>query len=297
MKCALITAGGCGTRLYPLSTKDCPKQFVRMFEDKSLIELTYNRVTRFINKENVFIVLPKKYQHFINELLPDVDEENIIIEPEQRSTAPCVLYSCLYIKKIRNNATLFVFPADHYIMDTDKFVSTLNDVYNYVANNNKLVLLGIKPSEPQDRYGYLKCNRSNNNIIKISKFKEKPNKFKALIYYLSNKYYWSSDIYGFNIDYMINLYKTLLPNDYNILTNIDIDINEAYKKCSNVSVAYAIFENVKDIYMIKCNFHWDDVGVFESLLKYTNNKNVIDAYNEKIKLVDADKSNLVKVIQ
>ena len=296
MKCALITAGGCGTRLYPLSTKERPKQFVKMFGDKSLIELTYDRITKFINKENIFIVLPEKYHHFINELLPDVDEENIIIEPEQRSTAPCVLYSCLYIKKIRNDATLFVFPADHYIMDTNKFINTLNDVYNYILNNNnRLVLLGIKPNKPQDRYGYLKCARSNNNIIKISKFKEKPNKFKAIMYYLSNRYYWSSDIYGFNIDYMINLYKNLLPNDYSLLTNNDIDINEAYKKCSNVSVAYAIFENVKDIYMIKCNFHWDDVGVFESLLKYTNNKNVIDAYNEKIKSEEIN--DLIKITQ
>ena len=296
MKCALITAGGCGTRLYPLSTKERPKQFVKMFGDKSLIELTYDRITKFINKENIFIVLPEKYHHFINELLPDVDEENIIIEPEQRSTAPCVLYSCLYIKKIRNYAPLFVFPADHYIMDTNKFINTLNDVYNYILNNNnRLVLLGIKPNKPQDRYGYLKCARSNNNIIKISKFKEKPNKFKAIMYYLSNRYYWSSDIYGFNIDYMINLYKNLLPNDYSLLTNNDIDINEAYKKCSNVSVAYAIFENVKDIYMIKCNFHWDDVGVFESLLKYTNNKNVIDAYNEKIKSEEIN--DLIKITQ
>ena len=94
MKCALITAGGCGTRLYPLSTKDCPKQFVKMFGDKTLIQLTFERISKFIDKENIFIVLPEKYHHFINELLPEVNETNIIIEPEQRSTAPCVLYSC-----------------------------------------------------------------------------------------------------------------------------------------------------------------------------------------------------------
>ena len=136
MKCALITAGGCGTRLYPLSTKDCPKQFVKMFGDKTLIQLTFERISKFIDKENIFIVLPEKYHHFINELLPEVNETNIIIEPEQRSTAPCVLYSCLYIKKLRGNCTLGIFPADHYIDGDELFIKDLNDAYNYVSKNN-----------------------------------------------------------------------------------------------------------------------------------------------------------------
>lgn len=282
MKCALIMAGGCGTRLYPLSTLECPKQFVKMFENKTLIQLTYERLSKFFEKENIFIVLPEKYKHFIEELLPEVNNENIIIEPSQRSTAPCVLYSCLYISKVKPNSTLFVFPSDHYIKDEDKFIETLDNMNKYILKNNSLILMGIKPNMPSERYGYIKFKRNKSNIVNITKFKEKPNKFKANLYYLTKNYYWSSDTYAFNINYILNLYKELLPNDYKVLTNKNIIKKEVYNKCTHTSVAYAIFEKLNNIAMIKYNYHWDDVGVFESLIKYTNNINVINIYNDKI---------------
>lgn len=282
MKCALIMAGGCGTRLYPLSTLECPKQFVKMFENKTLIQLTYERLSKFFEKENIFIVLPEKYKHFIEDLLPEVNNENIIIEPSQRSTAPCVLYSCLYISKVKPNSTLFVFPSDHYIKDEDKFIETLDNMNKYILKNNSLILMGIKPNMPSERYGYIKFKRNKSNIVNITKFKEKPNKFKANLYYLTKNYYWSSDTYAFNINYILNLYKELLPNDYKVLTNKNIIKKEVYNKCTHTSVAYAIFEKLNNIAMIKYNYHWDDVGVFESLIKYTNNINVINIYNDKI---------------
>ncbi len=281
MKCALITCGGSGTRLYPLSTKEKPKQFVKMFNEKTLLELTYERVNKYIEKDNIFFILPIEYRHFIKELLPFVNDENIIIEPEKRSTAPCVLYSCLYIKKIREDATLFIFPADHYIPDTDSFVKTLDRAYKHVIKNNDLVLFGIKPTEPLERYGYLKCDSKSNNISLITEFKEKPDKDTAKYYFNSKKYYWSSDISCFNLDYMLLLYQTILNDDYNRLKKaMDNNKNVAieYHKCSALSTAYAIYEKTKGINMIKCDFLWDDVGVFESLLKYTKSDNVIKAY-------------------
>lgn len=284
MKCALITAGGCGTRLYPLSTKDCPKQFVKMFGEKTLIQLTYERINKFIDKENIFIVLPEKYHHFINELLPEVDETNIIIEPEQRSTAPCVLYSCLYIKKLRGNCTLGIFPADHYIDGDELFIKDLDDAYTYVSKNNSIVLFGIKPTDALDRYGYLKCGKSNKLINNIVEFKEKPDKETAIEYFNSDNYFWSSDISCFKVDYMLDQYKKYLPYDYELLeraTAYDNNLYEAYSKCNKESTACAIYEKLDTIKMIKCNFNWDDVGVFDSLLKYTNNQNVIDAYNNR----------------
>ena len=269
MKCALITAGGCGTRLYPLSTKDCPKQFVKMFGEKTLLQLTYERINKFIEKDNIFIVLPEKYYHFINELLPFVKEENIIIEPEQRSTAPCVLYSCLYIKKLRGNCTLGIFPADHYIDGDELFIKDLNDAFNYVSKNNSLVLFGIKPTEL---------------ITNILEFKEKPDQETAIEYFKSDNYFWSSDISCFKVDYMLEQYKKYLPYDYELLeraTAYDKNLYEAYSKCNSESTACAIYEKLDNIKMIKCNFNWDDVGVFDSLLKYTDNQNVIDAYNNR----------------
>lgn len=285
MKCALITAGGCGTRLYPLSTKDCPKQFVRMFGDKSLLQLTYERLSKYFDKDNIFIVLPLKYKHFINELLPFVKDENIIIEPSQKSTAPAILYSLLKIKNLRKDASLFVFPADHYIPDENKFINCIDDAYSFIQENDSLVLFGIKPTAPLNRYGYLKAKDAK-YISKISKFKEKPNNIKAKIYFANSKYYWSSDIYGFKINYMLDLYKKYMPSDYALLTNNLLDVDSAYELCTATSTACGIFEKADNVYMMKCDFLWDDVGVFESLLKYTDNKNVIDSYNEKI-MIDA----------
>ena len=284
MKCALITAGGCGTRLYPLSTKECPKQFVKMFGDKTLIQLTYERINKFIEKDNIFIVLPKQYYHFVKDLLPFVKEENIIIEPEQRSTAPCVLYSCLYIKKLRKNCTLGIFPADHYIEGDELFTKDLTGAYNYVSKNNALVLFGIKPTEALERYGYLKCEKSNKLITNIVEFKEKPDYESALEYFKSDNYFWSSDIACFKVDFMLEQYKKYLPYDYELLERAiayDKNLHEAYCKCTKESTACAIYEKLDNIKMIKCNFNWDDVGVFDSLLKYTNNQNVLDAYNNR----------------
>lgn len=281
MKCALITAGGCGTRLYPLSTSDHPKQFVKMFGDKSLIQLTYERLLKCFDKNNIFIVLPLKYKHFISELLPDVKNENIIIEPSQRSTAPALLFSCLKIKELRGDSQLFVFPADHYIENTYEFVNCVNIASKYIYNYNKLVLFGIKPNVASTRYGYLKFKGSG-SICDMTKFKEKPNRLFANLYYLLGNFYCSSDIYGFNISYMIELYKKYLLTDYVLLTNNLLNLNDAYELCTNTSVAYGIFEKTSSIKMLKCDFGWDDVGVFESLLKHTNNKNVLDAYSEKL---------------
>lgn len=294
MKCALITAGGCGTRLFPLSTKETPKQFVKMFGNKTLLELTYERINKYFDNNNIFIVLPEKYKHFVKELLPFINEENIIVEPEQRSTAPCILYSCLKIKELRDNATLFVFPADHYIQDNSKFINTIDNAYNYVIKNNSFILVGVKPTESLGRYGYLKVS-GKKQICTIKKFKEKPNKFKSFCYFLSNKYYWSTDIYGFNIDYMLNLFKKYMPGDFELLTNSLLNIDEAYKLCTPVSTAYGIFEKMNNIYMIKGDFGWDDVGVFESLLKYTNNKNVLEAYN--IKNISKQLKSIENIVQ
>ena len=176
---------------------------------------------------------------------------------------------------------MFIFPADHYIPDTDSFVKTLDRAYKHVIKNNDLVLFGIKPTEPLERYGYLKCDSKSNNISLITEFKEKPDKDTAKYYFNSKKYYWSSDISCFNLDYMLLLYQTILNDDYNRLKKaMDNNKNVAieYHKCSALSTAYAIYEKTKGINMIKCDFLWDDVGVFESLLKYTKSDNVIKAY-------------------
>ncbi len=154
MFCALIMAGGKGTRFWPKSTEEKPKQFLNLIAEKTMIELTYERLLKIIPKERIFVVTGKKYKSQVKTALEDLPEENIIIEPEGRNTAPCILLSCIYIKQKYENATVVVLPSDHAIKDTDEFCNILTKGQEYIENENKnaIVTIGITPNRPETGY-------------------------------------------------------------------------------------------------------------------------------------------------
>ncbi len=154
MFCALIMAGGKGTRFWPKSTEEKPKQFLNLIAEKTMIELTYERLLKIIPKERIFVVTGKKYKSQVKIALEDLPEENIIIEPEGRNTAPCILLSCIYIKQKYENATVVVLPSDHAIKDTDEFCNILTKGQEYIENENKnaIVTIGITPNRPETGY-------------------------------------------------------------------------------------------------------------------------------------------------
>lgn len=302
MFCALIMAGGKGTRFWPKSTEETPKQFLNLIDkDKTMIQLTYERLLKIMPKERIFIVTGKRYKGQVQNNLKDLPEKNIIIEPEGRNTAPCILLACLYIKEIYSNATVAVLPSDHAIKNTDEFCNILNRANQYVEDENKnaIVTIGIEPNRPETGYGYIKFEKSIDKVIKVERFVEKPNLEKAKEYLSDGGYLWNAGMFIFDINSML---KELEMNysGYNILKELPSIENEnyveklgkLYPECEAISIDYAVMEKSENIYVIPGNFGWDDIGTWSSLGRYIpkdNNSNIlngnIEVYNSNNNIV------------
>ena len=280
MRCALIMAGGIGTRFWPKSTVKKPKQFINLINEFSMLQLTVSRIKNIFDIDKIFISTSVDYKELVMEQLPELPEENIIIEPMLRNTAPCILLSCFYIKNKLGNCDVAVFPADHIINDIGEFNKTLNKGISYMSKKKSGILtLGILPNRAETGYGYIKINDSNyqeNKILKVLKFVEKPNLSTARRYLKSKNYLWNTGIFIFNIDYLIEDYKVKLPNIYSLIVKIfDSDkknyykvLNENYEKCEKISFDYGIIERNEQLYVLPSEFDWDDIGTWESLERY-----------------------------
>ena len=176
MLCALIMAGGKGTRFWPKSTENMPKQFLNLIDERTMIQLTYDRLLKIIPSERIFVVTGEKYKNLVEEQLATLPKRNIIVEPIGRNTAPCILLACMYIKQIYKDATIAVLPSDHAIANNDEFCSILKMAEDYVENQNKnaIVTIGINPNRPETGYGYIKYEKSDASVIKVERFVEKP---------------------------------------------------------------------------------------------------------------------------
>lgn len=278
MLCAVIMAGGKGTRFWPKSTEDYPKQFLNLVSDtKTMIQLTFDRINNTIPVERIFVVTCEKYKDIVKKQLPKLNDENIIIEPVGRNTAPCILLSCLYIKQIYNDANIVVLPSDHIVLKENLFNDILLKADKFIKENNKSILtLGITPTRPETGYGYIKCGDIINSNIKVEKFVEKPNIDKAKEYLKAGNYLWNAGIFIFNINYMLDELKDKFKEGYNLLCKLpsisDSNYNEIlkneYKKCENISIDYAVMEKCNSMYVIPADLGWDDVGTWNSLRRY-----------------------------
>lgn len=282
MLCALIMAGGKGTRFWPLSTEEKPKQFLNLIGDKTMIQMTVDRIKPIIPIERIFVCTGEGYVDLVREQLPDIPERNIIIEPEGRNTAPCIALSAMVIKRYYNDATMVVLPSDHLIKDEKCFRNIILDSEKYLNENDKaIVTLGMTPNRPETGYGYIKFSKNKtyvneNEVIKVEKFVEKPNLEKAKEYLSDGSYLWNGGMFIWTVDNILNQIKEFIPNTYKALKDIN-EINEDslqeyidnnYKGTDSISVDYAILEKSNEIYVIPSDFGWDDVGSWEALDRY-----------------------------
>lgn len=306
MLTALIMAGGKGTRFWPLSTEEKPKQFLNLIGEETMIQMTINRIKPIIPIERIFVCTGEMYVDLVKEQLPELPDRNIIVEPEGRNTAPCIALSAMVIDRYYKNSNMVVLPSDHLIKDEEEFRNTLLAADSFIKEKDEaIVTLGMNPSRPEVGYGYIKYSnevlkRNDFRVIKVDAFVEKPNLDTAKKYLREGNYLWNGGMFIWSINNVINQIKMYSPNTYNALINIkeisedklQQTINKNYEKTEATSIDYAVLEKSKDVYVIPSNFGWDDVGSWEALDRYREKDELGNVLVGQSKAVKAN-NNLV----
>ena len=302
----LIMAGGSGERFWPLSTKEKPKQLLKIFSDKSLIRLAYERVLPLVDKDQIFIATNEIQVPALKEDLKELDDSRIIIEPAFRDTAAAIAYGSTMISKYYNNPTVFVLASDHLISDGDEFRKVIK-LAEAEANNGSIVTLGIKPTYPETGYGYIEVNEAKlNTPTKSLGFREKPQYDVAKQYFESGRYLWNSGMFIFKYDTIMNALKFHSVNHYETIESIKplfnknegvktaVLVKDKFMNFEKKSIDFAVMEKANNIMVIPSDFGWNDVGnflAFEELFKCDDNGNVIRG----AKCISVDSNNNIIV--
>lgn len=305
----IIMAGGVGSRFWPMSTPEKPKQFIDVLgTGKSLIQLTVERFNTVIPIENVWIVTSEKYKNIVKEQLPEIPENQILLEPCMRNTAPCIEYVSRKIYAKYPEANLVFSPADHIVLDVDTFRNVIKNSLEFTETRNVILTLGMMPTRPETGYGYIKRLQDDkstsqqvegnkfNVIYKVEAFKEKPNLETAKSYLNEGGYYWNAGIFIWNAKMVVNTISDLVPELASVFDKIEPYfytekeqeiVNQYFPTCPNISIDYAVMEKSKEVFVYPANFGWSDLGTWGSLythLQQDENNNA--SVGENINLID-----------
>lgn len=273
-------AGGVGSRFWPFSTNNKPKQFLDFFgTGRSLLQMTYDRFLKIVPKENILIASNSHYKDLILEQLPELKENQVLLEPARRNTAPCIAYAMNRILAENPNANVVVSPSDHLILKEEEFVQTIKCGLDYTSAHNDILTLGIKPSRPETGYGYIQVAdvSAGENIMKVKTFTEKPNIELARIFLESGDFYWNSGMFLWNVKTIIAAFDLYL-NEMNQKFEKGKDcygtakeqefIDSIYQSCTNISIDYAILEKAENVHVLAANFGWSDLGTWGSVYEH-----------------------------
>ncbi len=275
----VIMAGGIGSRFWPLSRTDKPKQFLDILgTGKSLIQQTFSRINRFCDSQNIYVVTGSVYKDQVQEHLPEITEQQILLEPMRRNTAPCIALAYQVIRKKNPNAISVVAPSDHLVLEPDKFSLIIEQAIAFSANNDALLTIGIKPSRPETGYGYIQvsgdADKSNSSLYKVKTFTEKPNLELARVFLETGEFYWNSGIFIWSVNAIDSAFSKYLPDIHGLFEGMFHKIgteqyaeaiSAVYSECKNISIDYGVLEKADNVYVICSEFGWSDLGTWGSL--------------------------------
>jgi len=314
----VIMAGGIGARFWPMSRLNTPKQFIDILGDGStLIQKTFSRFNRICPAENIFIVTSEMYKDIVKEQLPLVTDEQLVLEPARRNTAPCIAYANYKIKQRNPNAVVVVAPSDHLIVKEDVFVQVVEQGLKAVSENDCLLTIGIKPSHPNTGYGYIQFNDEksmpgNSSIYDVKMFTEKPELEMAKQFVESGDFLWNAGIFMWSLKSIFSAFEKFLPDVdelfkkgegiYNTPAEHDF-IQEVYQVCRNISIDYGVMEKAHNVKVYAADFGWSDLGTWGSLfnLREKNEDNnaivgkKVKTYNTHGCIVNMPKNKVVVI--
>jgi mannose-1-phosphate guanylyltransferase len=309
---AIIMSGGVGSRFWPVSTTEFPKQFHDMLgAGETLIQKTFSRLAKLIPLENILVLTNENYKNLVLQQLPLVQEAQVLLEPTMRNTAPCILYASLKIQKQNPDAVMVVAPSDHWIEDENEFSTNLQQCFDFCSKENALMTLGIQPTFPNTGFGYIEFDKTDTNAIKkVSQFREKPDYEAAKSFLQSGNFLWNGGIFIWSVQSITAAFEQFQPQmnelfkkgiqAYNTPSEQDF-VTTNYALAENISIDYAVMENATNVFVLPATFDWNDLGTWgslhEKLDKDENNNSVVNATvllnNSSNNIISTSKEKLV----
>ena len=305
---AVLMAGGVGSRFWPVSTTQNPKQFHDMLgTGDTLIQRTFKRLNKFIPRENILILTNERYNDLVLEQLPEIGPEQVVLEPAMRNTAPCILYAAMKIRKMNPNGLMVVAPSDHWIEDERAFAKDVEQCFKTCEKEDVLCTLGIKPTFPNTGFGYIEYEKGNPSPLKkVRQFREKPDYDTARSFLEQGNFLWNAGIFMWSVESIISAFQKYQPTQYALFEmgqpayNTREErtfIKKHYPDAENISIDYAILERSDAIYVLPATFDWNDLGTWGSLYDKLQKDDMGNAVvNGKLLGMDA-RGNMVRLPQ
>ncbi len=303
----VILAGGRGRRLWPVSRDSYPKQFIDFFgTGKTLLQTTYDRFVKILPKENIYVCSCKEYFHLVKGQLPELPEQNIMLEPIHRNTAPSVAWANMRILRKDPNANIIITPSDQLVVNEASFFRSIGIGIGYVSENNVLLAMGVKPSRPEPGYGYIQLGdlSCKPDVYKVKSFTEKPEREFAKLFMESGEFYWNTGVFISNARHLIRSFEQLFPS---VLRNLKVEkpnytyeeeleyVEQNYPRYPNLSLDYAVLEQGKNVYVMKCDFGWADLGTWHAIyeaMSRVEDDNVV--FDSRVEMEDCH-NNIIKL--
>ena len=293
----VIMAGGVGARFWPLSRRSNPKQFLPLFTEKSLIQLTVERLQPLVEPEDVYIVSNRRYRDNLLRMFPRIPEKNLLLEPMQRNTAPCIAFAAGVIARDDPEAVMVILPADHFIGDEKAFLQTIEEAVSLAVKRDLLVTMGIQPTRPETGYGYIQYSKKiTGEAFQVKTFAEKPNLETARRFMESGDFLWNSGIFVWRTSVILKAMRSLLPQVFEVAEKIregfDREdfvsfLEQVFQEAPNISIDYGIMEKAGNVAVIRARFPWSDVGSWEETYQMSEKDENANALQGPVVTVDA----------